>query len=218
MSDSSPDAAATLTQQAYAELAEGRFEDAISTFSSSLSLAPNDAKTLRGRGLASLQLRRWSSATADFKAARALCPDDPDHWIELGVSLASDNQVYAALEVFETLLTKQPTCVRGHLQLGLLHVQLGAIPKARESLQQALACRPTLAQRQLIESILREQNTLDRKRYYRPDFAALHRQQGTTRWVQRVRELIARWRRKVDRGMRRGDIEGNAVGFREHGH
>ena len=64
-----------------------------------------DARALRGRGLAYLQVKRWSLAAADFEAARQVAPDDPDNWVDLGVSLAGDNQIYPALEVFDTLLT-----------------------------------------------------------------------------------------------------------------
>ena len=115
-------------------------------------------------------------AAADFRAARDLMPDDPDHWVDLAVSLAMDDQAYPAIEVFETLLARSPECVRGRVELGLLYLRLGAIPKGREHLQEALTHRPTPAQRQLIQAALREQDKLDRKRLYRPDFEALHRQ------------------------------------------
>ena len=167
----------TLITQGYEQLAGGRFEEAVETFSSALSMEPQEPKALRGRGLARVQLKEWSSAAGDFAKARHLAPDDPENWIDLGVCLAANDQVYPAIEVFETLLAKQPDCVRGHIELGLLHFRLGAIPRGREQLQQALACRPAIAQRRLIEAALHEQDRLDRKRYYRPDFEALHQQQ-----------------------------------------
>ena len=112
--------------------------------------------------------------------------------MDLGISLARSHRVYPAIEVFETLLVRQPDCVRGHVELGLLHLQLGAIPKGQQQLQQALTCRPTLEQRRFIESTLREQERLDRKRYYRPDFQALHQQQAQLprTLLQRLRKLF----------------------------
>ena len=178
MSDTADQVVQTLMKQAYDQFHEGQFEQAAETFSASLAIAPRQAEALQGRGLAYLQLKRWSTAAADFEAARALAPEDPDNWVNLGISLAMDNQIYPAIKVFETLLVRQPKCARGHLELGLLHLRLGAIPKGRQQLQQVLACRPTLAERRLIESVLHEQDQLDRKRYYRPDFDALHRQQA----------------------------------------
>ena len=182
-------------QQAYEQLTEGRFEEAVETFTASLAVGSRETKALRGRGLAYVQLKRWSLAAADFEAARDLAPDDPDNWVDLGISLAMDHRIYPAIEVFETLLAKQPDCIRGHLELGRLYLRIGAIPKGRQELEKALSYRPALAQRRLIESFLREQERQDPKRYYRPDFEALHRQQqGRPSFAQRVRSFLTRCR------------------------
>ena len=171
-------ASETLISQGYEQLAEGRFEEAVETFSAALSVGPQEPKALRGRGLARVQLKQWPSAVVDFSAARNLAPEDPENWVDLGICLAADGQMYPAIETFEALLARQPQYVRGHIELGLLHVRLGAIPRGRRQLQQALACRPSVAERRFIEAVLREQDRLDRKRYYRPDFEALHQQQS----------------------------------------
>ncbi len=180
-------------KQASDQLSEGQFEEAVETFSASLAVRPKIATALRGRGLAHLQLKQWAQAAADFDAARILIPDDAENWIDLGISLARDDRIYPAIEGFETLLAKQPECARGHLELGMLHLRLGAIPKGREHLKQALTFHPTLEQRRFIEAALHEQDRLDRKRFYRPDFEALHHQQRSTpspSWIQRLRELF----------------------------
>ena len=202
MSDELPEAAQTLMKQAYDQLTEGRFEEAVETFSASIAMGSQEAQALRGRGLAYLQLKRWSLATADFTAARDLAPEDPNHWVELAISLARDDKAYEAIDVFEELLHQQPQCARAHLELGLLHIRLGAIPKGREQLQQALTCRPTLEQRRRIESMLHEQALLDRKRFYRPDFEALHRQRqakSSAGWLASVRTWLARFGKPSDR-------------------
>lgn len=184
-------------EQAYEQLRDGQLEEAVETFSASLAITPSEPNALRGRGLAYAQLKRWSSAAADFDAAKTLAPDVEDNWVDLGVSLAMEHQMYPAIDVLEALLTRRPECVRGHLELGRLHLALGAITKGRQQLQKALACRPTLPERRLIESILQEQAHLDRKRLYRPDFAALHQQElgrGVS-WMQRFRTLFTRSRK-----------------------
>ena len=195
MSDVTPEAAATLMQQAYDQLTEGRFEEAVETFTASIAMAPQEARALRGRGLAYLQLKQWPLAAADFAAARDLTPDEADNWVNLGISLAMDHKMYPAIDVFEALLVRQPACVRGHLELGLLHLRLGAIPRGQAHLQKALTCRPTLEQRRLIEATLREQDTLDKKRYYRPDFEALHQRQAGT--PSGVLQGLRRWFRQL---------------------
>ena len=186
----------TFMKQAYEQAAEGRFEEAVETFSASLTLDPHAARALRGRGLAYLQLKQWDRAAADFRAATQLLPEEADNWIDLGISLGMKHEVYQAIDAFEALLARQPGHVRGHLELGLLYLRLGVIPKGREQLQQALAGRPTLEQRRLIESLLHEQARLDPKRFYRPDFEALHRQRRASApaWIQK---LIQRFRRSA---------------------
>ena len=187
-----------LMQQAYEQLQEGRIEEAVETFSASLVVAPHQANALRGRGLAYLQLKRWDLAAADFEAVRSLAPDDLDNWVNLATSLSMQPEnMYHAMKVFDELLSTHPDSLQGHWQLGLLHLRLGAIPKGRQHLKQALTCRPTLGQRRQIEAILHEQAALDRKRYYRPDFEALHQhevQQSMGRWS-RLRSWWTRRRR-----------------------
>ena len=198
-------ASKTLVRQGYEQLAEGRFEEAAETFSAALSVDPQEPAALRGRGLGCVQLKQWPSAAADFAAARNLAPEDPENWVDLGICLAADGKVYPAIETFEALLAKRPAYVRGHIELGLLHVRLGAIPRGRQQLQQALACRPSIAERRFIEATLREQDRLDPKRYYRPDFEALRRQQKgvsfsrVTTTLQQAMKALARFVRVRNR-------------------
>ena len=179
-------------EQAYAQLQEGQFEAAVETFSASLALGPRTSQALRGRAQAYGRLRRWSLAAADFEAARDLDPNDTDAWADWGISLAHNQQIYPAIDAFDALLAKHPMCVRGHMELGKLYLQIGAIPKGCQQLQQALAYQPTLEQRHAIEALLHEQQKLDKKRAYRPDFEALHRaeQQTAPAWVRWIRALV----------------------------
>ncbi len=180
-----------MMQQAREQLQDGRFEEAVETFSAALALRAREPEALRGRGLAHAQLQQWASAAADFSLAKDAAPEDPDNWIDWANSLAMDHQTYQAIDAFEALLARQPDCLRAHLELGRLYLRLGTIPKARQHLQQALTCRPTGAQRQAITAILQEQDRLDRNRYYRPDFEALNRQPAASGgWVGRIRQFL----------------------------
>lgn len=195
MSEPSP-AAETLRTQAFEQLQGGLLDEAVATFSSCLSLHPNDVGALRGRGVAYLQLKQWPLASADLRAAAERQPDDPENWVDLGFSLGMENQVYPAIEIFERVLTKHPHHVRGHFQLGLLYFRVAAIAKGREHMQAALAAKPSLAERRAIEAVLREQDRLDKQRYYRPDFEALRaRGQGLSGlrfdWII---QAVRRWR------------------------
>ena len=165
-----------LMKQGYEQLQEGASAEAQETFSAALAIEPKSPGALRGLGIAFFQLKQWPSATNAFRKARDLAPEETDNWVDLGVSLAMDTQTYPAMEVFETLLARYPACIRGHVELGLLYLRLGAIPKGRQQLEKVLAYRPTPAQRQFVQSILNDQIKQDKKRAYRPDFEALHQQ------------------------------------------
>ena len=200
MSAETPASAAAM-QQGFEQLKAGAFEDAIDSFTACLAIQPRQsdgaergqpdaALARRGRGMAFQQLQRWAEAAEDFSAARDLAPQELDNWVDLGISLSGDKRFYPALEVFDTLLAQHPTYFRGHLEVGLLHVRLGAIPKGREHLQRALTCRPTSEQRRKVEALLGEQARMDHKRWYRPDFEALHRQEQVAAehgWPARLR-------------------------------
>jgi tetratricopeptide (TPR) repeat protein len=161
--------------RAYALLRQGLFDEAIDGLNACLSSEPDNVSALRGRGVAYFQMRKWGAAAADFSRVRDLDPEDLEGWVALGASLAMDLKVYPAIEVLETLVEKHPTFVRGRIQLGQLYFRLCVTAKGRLHMEAALASRPTLAERKIIEKTLEEQKKLDKKRYYRPDFEALRR-------------------------------------------
>ncbi|MBI3320519.1 MAG: tetratricopeptide repeat protein [Candidatus Omnitrophica bacterium] len=187
-----PPAAETLKAQAFEQLQGGLLDEAVATFSTCLSLQPEDVSALRGRGVAYLQSKQWPLASADLRAAATLKPDDPENWVDLGFSLGMENQAYQAIEIFERVLAKHPQHVRGHVQLGLLYFRLAAIAKGREQMQAALAAKPSLTERRAIEAVLREQDRLDKQRYYRPDFEALRKdRRGLS--LDRIMQTVRRW-------------------------
>ena len=160
---------------AQSQLAEGYFESAIDVFSECLLFEPDESRALQGRALAYFKLKKWAEAISDFKKAKELNSDEPENWVGLGMSLAMTNQIYEAIDIFDELLRKQPNFTRGYIQLGRLYYQLGIIKKGNAQLELALASRPSLPERRMIEEMLKEQRVLDKKRFYRPDFEALHK-------------------------------------------
>lgn len=171
-----------MIEQGFSLLQEGHYEDAIETFSTALALDDKIDSPHRGRGLAHLRLEQADKAEQDFLAAKTLNPKEPENWTGLALSLAVQNKIYEAIRTYEELLQMDPTFVQAYIQLGLLQFKIGAISKGRDVLKQALAHRPTLEQRRMIEATLKEQEKLDKNRYYRPDFDRLNRQtQSSTR-------------------------------------
>ena len=166
----------TLRETAFSQMKRGEFEEALASFDLHIAAHPADAFALQGRGLDHFRLKHWAKAIADFSKAKELNPDDLENWIGLGLSLAADLQIHPALDVLETLITAHPDFARGHIQLGLLYFRLCITAKGRRHFELARSCRPTVAERCLMEATLKDQDRLDRKRFFRPDFEALRAQ------------------------------------------
>lgn len=169
-------AAETMIQQAYDQMKQGYFQDAIETFSACLVIEPNETKALRGRGWSHFRIKNWSSAVKDFSAAKEIDPKDPENRLGLGMSLAMMNEVYPAMDIFQNLISEKSDYGQAYIQLGLIYLKIGAISKGKENLKKALECRLSLEERRTIDSLLSEQEKLDKNRYYRPDFELLRRQ------------------------------------------
>jgi len=175
-----------ILDKAQAHLAEGYFENAIEVFSEYLLIEPNEPEAYQGRALANFQVKNWNAAISDFKRAAELNPEEPENWVGLGMSLAMVNQIYEAIDAFEALIAKHPGYVRGHIQLGSLYYRLGIIKKGHEQMDLALASRPSLAERRMIEGFKKEQRVLDKRRFYKPDFEELRRRNKTSKGFLRV--------------------------------
>lgn len=179
-----------MMEQAYGRLKEGYFEEAVERFSECVLLEPAEPRAYSGRAMGYFQLKQWSLAASDFLKAKELDPSDPENWIGAAMCLAMENQIYEAIRIFEELLSLQPQCVRAHIQLGQLYYRLGVIAKGHAQMELALASRPSLAERREIGRLKGEQLVLDKRRYYRPDFEALRKNNGPLfgglfRWIKR---------------------------------
>ncbi len=170
------DSSSEMTEKAYQQLQEGYFEDAIEAFSNCLLLDSAHARSYFGRGMAYCGLKKWQPAFLDFQRAQEIDPEDPQNRVACAMSLAMDNKIYEAIELFEQLLAQNPRYIPAHVQLAKLYYGLGVIGKGHQQLDLALGSRPSLSERRMIEELKKEQLTLDKRRYYRPDFEMLRRQ------------------------------------------
>src|SRR5258708_3412336 len=164
-----------MISQAALQLEAGAFEDAIEGFTACLMVSTDEPTAYRGRAMARFQIKDWKGAEADFRKAQDIEPSEPENALGVAMSLAMRHEIYPAIAEFESLLKENPKFVRGQIQLGLLQIKVGAITKGKEILNEALNHRPSLAERRMIETALKEQADLDKNRYYRPDFEALRK-------------------------------------------
>ena len=181
-----------MKELAYQHLREGYFEDAVEAFSKCILADSNEAKIYYGRGVANFQLKRWKLAIADFKKAKELYADDPENCMALAMSLAIDNKIYEAIDCYEALLAKAPRLVRAHIQLAMLYYRIGVISKGHQQLDIALTSRPSLTERRTIEDLKKEQLTLDKRRFYKPDFEELRQlnQTSSSGFLKKIKSLF----------------------------
>ena len=93
-----------ILEEAFAQLAQGRFENAIDRFSEYLLIEGNEPRAYEGRALAHFQIKNWNTALSDFRKATELNPGEPENWVGLGLTLAMLNEIYPAIHVFEDLI------------------------------------------------------------------------------------------------------------------
>ncbi|MBI1884036.1 MAG: tetratricopeptide repeat protein [Chlamydiae bacterium] len=184
-----------MLENAYQKLKEGYFQSAVEAFTECLARDSLQADAYHGRAQAHFQLKNWSLALSDFTKAKELKEENLENWIGVAMSLAMDHKIYEAIEVLDTLLVHHPKYVRGYIQLGQLYYRLGVIRKGNEQMEKALACDPSLSERRTIERLQREQKELDKRRFYRPDFEALRRNnQNSSRghWFEKVKRFFVK--------------------------
>lgn len=167
-----------LMGQIQAGFAEGRYMKVQKDLDLALAAEPDDVPLLMLRALAQTKQSLWEGAQKDFAKARALDPEDPETWLGEGLCLAMRQDVYAALELLEGILVRQPNFVRGHIQVARYYFKLCVSNKGQAHLKQALALDPSADERREIESISKEEAVLDQTRLYRPDFEALRKQRA----------------------------------------
>jgi tetratricopeptide (TPR) repeat protein len=164
-----------LLSQAEDQLKKGYLKEAQEGFSKVLEKSPELVPALVCRAIASFKLKQWEKAEADFVKAKGLDGSDTEAWLGLGMSLAMQEKVQAALGVLEDMLLLHPGFVRGRIQTAGLYYKLCLTTKGKAHLNAALEGYPSPEERHAIEAILSEQSKLDQKRIYRPDFEALRR-------------------------------------------
>lgn len=100
----------------------------------------------------------------------------PEDRIAKAQKLMESSQAYEAIRELEMLIEEEPRNFQALVLLGFVNFKLGAINRGREFMNRAFSCAPTKEDANKIRTILQEQDHLDKRRHYRPDFEALRKQ------------------------------------------
>lgn len=116
---------------------------------------PEDAKAQAKPSVAREEPLRADEA---FKAIEAN-PNDAEAHYRLGVTLASDNKVDAAMAQFRRALELRSAYAEAHYQMGLILTRMGKLADAITSYRKALMIRPDFIEaRQQLDAALRAQD------------------------------------------------------------
>jgi tetratricopeptide (TPR) repeat protein len=122
--------------------AQGKLDEAIALYRSSLTRDPNDAVTRANLGAALAATGRLDEAIAEYRAALTLAPNDADGHYNLANALMTRGDAAAAAGHFEKALGIDPRLGEAHLNLGNALVELGQTEAAAAHYRRAIELRP----------------------------------------------------------------------------
>ncbi len=123
---------------AHADLAEGRYEEALAAFRALAQAAPAFLEPWYQAGLCEFRLGRYAEAAESFRSALLVDGRHVESRLALAESLRLAGRMDEAREALQSLLESEPSLVQGWIRLGLLEAESGRMEEARRSLDQAV--------------------------------------------------------------------------------
>jgi len=123
---------------AHADLAEGRYEEALAAFRELALAAPAFLELWYLAGLCEFRLGRYGEAAESFRSALLVDGRHVEARLALAESLRLAGRTDEAREALQCVLESAPSSVQGWIRLGLLEAESGRMEEARRSLDQAV--------------------------------------------------------------------------------
>jgi len=140
-----PENADAALSLAFALQKMGRTKAALLVLQKCLDTGQQRPELLAEKGALLLHLNQAQDAVAPLQMAWQLGGDNIMVMGNLGLALAIDGDLPAAISVFEKIVALQPELADGHAQLGAMYAQLGNMGKAEKALKRALKSDPANA-------------------------------------------------------------------------
>jgi tetratricopeptide (TPR) repeat protein len=185
-----PDCWLAYSNRGFGLLQEGRIDDAIADFKSSLRAKPDYAYAHNNLGMALLQEGRTVEAIPYFQKALELKPDYAEPYDNLGTILYGQGQVDAAIADLEKAVAINPEYSDAHFNLGIAFQSKGKWDSAIAEYKRSLELKPEdpealrvlgtalLAAGRTAEAIVQFQNALAVKPDYRDALVDLEKAQA----------------------------------------
>jgi tetratricopeptide (TPR) repeat protein len=124
---------------------QGMVDEAIDSFTRSVSLRPESAETMRNLGVAYSQKGRRDDAIASFRKALQLDPNNAQAYLDLGNLFFGHGDFEEALFHFQQAIRVRPQFAAAHHALGRATGQPGKHAEAIPHFEQAIRLQPDLA-------------------------------------------------------------------------
>lgn len=134
----SPGSLPALEAMAHADLAEGRYEEALTAFRALAQAAPAFLEPWYQAGLCEFRLGRYAESAESFRSALLVDGRHVEARLALAESLRLAGKIEEAREALQTLLEAMPSSVQGWIRLGLLEAGSGRLEEARRALDEAV--------------------------------------------------------------------------------
>ena len=113
-----------------------------------LTLVPNDVDAMNNLAILLSAQREHERAERLLRRATTLAPRNAGVWNNLGTVLRERGQSADAIAAFQQALTIDPSHEATRISLAQQYVAIGALPKARELLEQIVAANPAASEAQ----------------------------------------------------------------------
>lgn len=156
---------------------EQRYQEAITIYKRSLSLAPRSVSAETGIALSFEMLSQLDNAKDSYRTAiswETQRPRDPAPYNGFGRILLKQNKPADALPYLLRAVELGPTVARAHEELGMAYSSLNQIPAAQKQIQKAIELAPKVARlHYVLGQLYRKSGQLDKAKTELESFTAL---------------------------------------------
>jgi Flp pilus assembly protein TadD len=122
--------------------AEGKLDDAITSYRKALAIEHNDAEVVNNLGTALQTQGRLDAAIESFRRALSIKPNYAEAHGNLGVALQAQGDLDAAIASLRRAIAIKPDDAGAYSNLGVALLAQGTLDSAAESLRRALTIKP----------------------------------------------------------------------------
>ncbi|MCC5921532.1 MAG: tetratricopeptide repeat protein [Cyclobacteriaceae bacterium] len=128
----------TLENEAFGQLDEGNYSEALIPLNQLVKKYPNEARYLNARGVAFFELEKYTEAVGSYNAAIRIDSTDYRPWFNRGNVKREFEDYVGAMDDYEMALRLKPNVGDIYLNRGVVLTELGMLTQAIDEFESAL--------------------------------------------------------------------------------